>query len=278
MSDAPAVFTPLAAPRPLPAPRWTRPRRAAHRMLAAATTGAAAQLEGARGRPPRRTARRHGAGAGSDGVPALKIDPASGAAACCRSQPATAAGGRRHQHRSASGGHGAERRLVGARRTCRDRSAADDPAAGRGRYFMPRGMVTLPGARPRRRPRRRRRPRTTTLTRLPGGGGAGRGAGGLGGDRDGASAPALPTPGQRAAPGVRRAARCVSGGILGQDWTPGRRCCRACCRPGERSASTARRRGGSPIGNAAATQVNFRGQPVTLTGVSRDNVARMELK
>lgn len=32
------------------------------------------------------------------------------------------------------------------------------------------------------------------------------------------------------------------------------------------------------VGNAAATQVSFRGQAVTLTGVSRDNVARMELK
>ncbi len=32
------------------------------------------------------------------------------------------------------------------------------------------------------------------------------------------------------------------------------------------------------VGNAAATQITFRGQAVTLTGVSRDNVARMELK
>jgi len=32
------------------------------------------------------------------------------------------------------------------------------------------------------------------------------------------------------------------------------------------------------VGNAAATEVTFRGQPVQLTGVSRDNVARMELK
>ena len=32
------------------------------------------------------------------------------------------------------------------------------------------------------------------------------------------------------------------------------------------------------IGNASATQVSFRGKPVELTGVSRDNVARMELK
>lgn len=32
------------------------------------------------------------------------------------------------------------------------------------------------------------------------------------------------------------------------------------------------------IGNASATQVSFRGKPVELTGVTRDNVARMELK
>lgn len=32
------------------------------------------------------------------------------------------------------------------------------------------------------------------------------------------------------------------------------------------------------IGNASATQVSFRGKPVELTGVSRDNVVRMELK
>ncbi len=32
------------------------------------------------------------------------------------------------------------------------------------------------------------------------------------------------------------------------------------------------------VGNAAATEVTFRGQPVVLTGTTRDNVARMELK
>lgn len=32
------------------------------------------------------------------------------------------------------------------------------------------------------------------------------------------------------------------------------------------------------IGNAAATQVTFRGKPVQVTGITRDNVARMELK
>lgn len=32
------------------------------------------------------------------------------------------------------------------------------------------------------------------------------------------------------------------------------------------------------IGNASATQVSFRGKPVELTGVTRDNVVRMELK
>ncbi len=32
------------------------------------------------------------------------------------------------------------------------------------------------------------------------------------------------------------------------------------------------------VGNAAATEITFRGQPVALTGTSRDNVARMELK
>ncbi|WP_298827684.1 helix-turn-helix domain-containing protein [uncultured Piscinibacter sp.] len=32
------------------------------------------------------------------------------------------------------------------------------------------------------------------------------------------------------------------------------------------------------IGNASATQVTFRGKPVQVTGVNRDNVARMELK
>ncbi len=32
------------------------------------------------------------------------------------------------------------------------------------------------------------------------------------------------------------------------------------------------------VGNASATQVSFRGKPVELTGISRDNVARMELK
>ncbi|MFT3955618.1 MAG: helix-turn-helix domain-containing protein [Piscinibacter sp.] len=32
------------------------------------------------------------------------------------------------------------------------------------------------------------------------------------------------------------------------------------------------------IGNAGATQVSFRGKPVELTGVTRDNVVRMELK
>jgi cytoskeleton protein RodZ len=32
------------------------------------------------------------------------------------------------------------------------------------------------------------------------------------------------------------------------------------------------------VGNAAATEVTFRGQPVALTGTTRDNVARMELK
>ncbi len=32
------------------------------------------------------------------------------------------------------------------------------------------------------------------------------------------------------------------------------------------------------IGNAAATQVSFRGQPVDLSGVTRDNIARLELK
>lgn len=32
------------------------------------------------------------------------------------------------------------------------------------------------------------------------------------------------------------------------------------------------------VGNASATQVSFRGKPVELTGITRDNVARMELK
>ena len=32
------------------------------------------------------------------------------------------------------------------------------------------------------------------------------------------------------------------------------------------------------IGNAAATQVRWRGQPVELAAVTRDNVARLELK
>ena len=32
------------------------------------------------------------------------------------------------------------------------------------------------------------------------------------------------------------------------------------------------------VGNAAATQMNFRGRPVDLTGSTRDNVARLELK
>jgi len=32
------------------------------------------------------------------------------------------------------------------------------------------------------------------------------------------------------------------------------------------------------IGNASATQVTFRGKPVEITGITRDNVARMELK
>jgi len=32
------------------------------------------------------------------------------------------------------------------------------------------------------------------------------------------------------------------------------------------------------IGNASATQVSFRGKPVELTGITRDNVVRMELK
>jgi cytoskeleton protein RodZ len=32
------------------------------------------------------------------------------------------------------------------------------------------------------------------------------------------------------------------------------------------------------VGNASATQVSFRGKPVEITGISRDNVARLELK
>jgi cytoskeleton protein RodZ len=32
------------------------------------------------------------------------------------------------------------------------------------------------------------------------------------------------------------------------------------------------------IGNAAATELVFRGQPVPLAGTTRDNVARLELK
>ena len=60
---------------------------------------------------------------------------------------------------------------------------------------------------------------------------------------------------------------------------PAGRCwCSACCSRAKAWASTGHCRFKLKIGNAAATQLQFRGQAVDLAPVTRDNVARLELK
>ena len=66
----------------------------------------------------------------------------------------------------------------------------------------------------------------------------------------------------------------------GSRWsTPAGRCwCSACCSPAKAVGLDGAAAAALKIGNAAATQLQFRGQGVDLAPVTRDNVARLELK
>ncbi len=157
-------------------------------------------------------------------------------------------------------------------------------------YFLPKGMVTLPGASPASAPATSTPATTTVTTVMP------------------AVAPAseatVATPAPAAsvvvetvhsAPPVSDDAASAPGaaspGVAGvlqlrvsaESWVEvtdarGTALLSRLLQPGEAVGID-----GAPplrltVGNASATQVTFRGQAVTLTGVSRDNVARMELK
>ena len=60
---------------------------------------------------------------------------------------------------------------------------------------------------------------------------------------------------------------------------PAARCwCSGCCSPAKACGLNGTLPFKLKIGNAAATQLQFRGQGVDLAPVTRDNVARLELK
>ena len=147
-----------------------------------------------------------------------------------------------------------------------------------GVYFMPKGMLSLPGAKPASAPASSATSTTTTV--LPTAAPAAEPAASVVIETV-HSAPALPDAGASAPPS--EAAGVLQVRVSAESWVEvldarGTTLLSRLLQPGEAVGID----GAAPfrltIGNAAATQVNFRGQPVTLTGVSRDNVARMELK
>ena len=147
-----------------------------------------------------------------------------------------------------------------------------------GVYFMPKGMLSLPGAKPAAAPASAAA--GTTTTALPTAAPAAEPAASVVIETV-HSAPALPDAGASAPPS--EAAGVLQVRVSAESWVEvldarGATLLSRLLQPGEAVGIDGTAPFKLTVGNAAATQVNFRGQPVTLTGVSRDNVARMELK
>lgn len=147
-----------------------------------------------------------------------------------------------------------------------------------GVYFMPKGMLSLPGAKPAAAPASSATGATTAA--LPTAAPAAEPAASVVIETV-HSAPALPDAGASAPPS--EAAGVLQVRVSAESWVEvldarGATLLSRLLQPGEAVGIDGTAPFKLTVGNAAATQVNFRGQPVTLTGVSRDNVARMELK
>ncbi len=151
-------------------------------------------------------------------------------------------------------------------------------------YFLPKGMLSLPGG-----AGSASAPTATTTTVLP--------APTPASEPAPAAAPVAPAPAAsvvvetvHSAPAVLEAAAsgaAVSGAlqlrVSAESWVEvldarGATLLSRLLQPGEAVGID----GATPlrltIGNASATQLSFRGKPVEITGISRDNVARIELK